>query len=213
MLVTAMLIGILILLHSKKEVSNETAGSDWKPPAFLEKVQRKMIEIGGRKTLLNLSLVLLFVLVNTTGWYWAKYPTEGMPGYENFRNIPESSIYSYAQGLDGPVKIYASGLFPYGLYDHKWENEVRFALSTDELSPENVGREKIIKMLKDYKPQYLLISAAHKFPPEPQSDISKPLYSWIKGNGECFEEVYSDSGASAFKVRDGCVITAAGLGL
>jgi len=218
MLVTAMLISFMVLFLGDKPVH---ADHDRPEDSALEKgplgnrgtvfkslasrVEHSKNAWGNKSvSWINIVLLGLFVLVTAVSWYWDQNPTKGMPGYEKFKNIPETAIYSYAQGFDGPMKIYSVGLFPYGLYDRKWENEIRFALSTDELFPEIAGKDRIKQVLRDYKPDYILISAAHGWPPEPVREAKKPLYAWMNAQESCFEEVYSDSGASAFRVRDDC---------
>ena len=214
MLVTCMLVALFVLfIREDENVQPSDQITKWSLGKITSEVSssaysfRRVLKIpsGILDSLITLVLVAFFILVGAVSFHWARNPMAGLPGYENFVNIPETKIYSFVQNLNEPVRIYSAGLFPYGLYGVKWNNKIQFELGTDSLIPETSGQARIRRIVKEFKPNYILISTAHGWPPEPVREVKKPLYALMNAQKKCFEEVYSDSGASAFRVRDDCI--------
>jgi len=131
---------------------------------------------------------------------WRRSPMSGLPGYERIYELPQTDIYRWVQEIEEPQRIYAAGLRPYGLYGRRWQHTLFYDLYSTVLKPEYGGRERLAAVLARFKPDLILISIdPNSFTP----NFEKPLVDWVRQQ-DCFEEVFNDRTASAFRVCGDC---------
>jgi hypothetical protein len=130
-------------------------------------------------------------------WWWSDSTPRGLPGFERPRRLPPATgIYRWVQSLPHPHRIYAAGLFPYGLYGQRWMNLVVYDLSTYRLdSAPGDGVSRILSVMETFRPD-LIVVAVDAFRPQISE---KPQISWLRRQPFLIE-VYCDHTASAFAV-------------
>lgn len=132
--------------------------------------------------------------------FWRLSPMDGLPGYERIYELPQTDIYRWVQAIQEPQRIYAAGLRPYGLYGRRWQHTLFYDLYSTVLEPERGGRERLAAVIAQFRPDLILISVdPNSFTPR----FDKPLVDWMREQ-DCFEEVFNDSTASAFRVVRDC---------
>jgi len=143
--------------------------------------------------------VLAAALLAFLPWWWHDRTPRGLPGFDNAEGRPRTGIYRWVQQIHDPIRIYAAGLFPYGLYGAGWANRLVYDLSSAKVAGDE-GRQRIKSILGSFRPDVVVI-AADAFSPGPFRP--KPaIVDWLRQQGELVE-VYCDATASAFEVLRG----------
>jgi hypothetical protein len=145
----------------------------------------------------TVTVVVSLIALSFLPWWWSDPTPRGLPGFERSRRPPPSTgIYRWIQGLQRPHRIYAAGLFPYGLYGMRWTNRVVYDLSTSRLDgTRGDGTQRILSVIETFKPD-LIVVALDAFRPYVDE---KPQISWLRRQPFLIE-VYCDHTASAFAV-------------
>jgi hypothetical protein len=150
---------------------------------------------------------------------WARTTPSTLPGHDVVRALPRTGVYRWANGLDQPARIYVAGLPAYGFYGRNWQNRLFYdyrsaTLFGPEVRPNwsdpllralpdrrtklPVAQSRLLGVLRSFAPDFIIIAVD----PGEEWPLEKPLVSWMRGQ-KCFEEVYSDDTASAFRVKEG----------
>ena len=155
---------------------------------------------GQRKRLLAFGIVACAAIMSVVMPIWRNNRSvRGLPGYEDVKHFPKTNAYSWVQGLKKPVRIYAAGLRPYGLYGRNWQNRVFFDLHSSQLKDDLASRERIVAVIKLFRPDLIAISVD----PHEGSGSEKPsIIDWLKSQ-RFFHEVYNDDTVSIFEIEGG----------
>jgi hypothetical protein len=150
------------------------------------------------RTTLVASLLLAGAIALPQRWRAAP---EGLPGYDSIRGLPPSGVYRFVQAQASPLRIYAAGLRPYGLYGRAWANTLFYDLHSTALDPPESGQVRIAAVVCRFHPDLIAVSID---PHEYSGAATKPaVVDWLAGQPGLFEEVFSDDTASVFRVRSG----------
>jgi hypothetical protein len=154
---------------------------------------------------------------------WSHKMQPGISGNTVVRNLRPTGVYEwFDRTFSGQsVRVYSAGLRPYGFAGKQWQNAVfgdpnsHLLFDSDESDPKArtlfhdlatgarahsiTGRPRLFAVLEQFHPDVIVVGI------EPDIDwpLTKPQADWMKAQPEAFEEIYSDSSASAFRVKDG----------
>ena len=131
--------------------------------------------------------------------YWDVHRAEGLPGYEVTMDVAPTSIYEWVDSIRAPVRIYAIGLRPYGLYGRHWQHRVFYDLNATALQRDDTGKARLRQVLRQFRPDLVVLSV-DPIGYRPSAPI--PLAGWVRAKPEWFEEVYAEPTVAVFRVRD-----------
>jgi len=155
----------------------------------------------GRRWQVLLASSLLLAVVGPLPVYWRSVAAAGLPGYEVIKGLPPTGVYAWVEDQTGPLRIYAAGLRPYGLYGPQWRNTLFYDLHSIGLSPLASGQRRISAVVTRFRPDLIIIS----IDPHPYSGAPrKPeIVAWMQALPDLFFEIYADATVSCFKVKPG----------
>jgi hypothetical protein len=126
----------------------------------------------------------MILVLSFLPWWWSDRTARGLPGYEQRKGLPTTEVYRWIQKSEAPLRIIASGLFPYGLYGTHWANRVV-----------EVGPDEILSTIEAFRPD-LIVVGVHPLESKPR----KPsITAWLRRE-PLLREVYCDETASVFEV-------------
>jgi hypothetical protein len=154
---------------------------------------------------------------------WSNKMVPGIAGNNVTRNLSPTGVYEWFDRTfdDRSMKVYCAGLRPYGFVGKQWQNPVfgdpnsHLLFDSDDRDPAArmhfhdlaggareqsiTGRPRLFAILEQFQPDVIVVGI------EPDIDwpLTKPQVDWMKKQSDAFEEIYSDSTASAFRVKDG----------
>ena len=122
----------------------------------------------------------------------------GLPGYEQIGTNYQTGVYAWVQSQASPIRIYAVGLRPYGLYGKNWKNRIFYDLSNETISPAEVGTKRIIGVILQFRPELILISDS-PFASSEEINLS-PAIAWLNMRSDLFKPVYQDKSVIGFAI-------------
>ena len=152
--------------------------------------------VGVRIRRLFLSLII-FILLIAIAVAW-NINAKGLPGYEQIGERYQTGVYAWIQGKDSPMRIYAVGLRPYGLYGKNWNNSVFYDLSNETISPVEDGIKRIVAVVLQFRPELILISE-NPFVLTEEVNLT-PTIAWLNMRSDLFIPVYQDKSVIGFAV-------------
>ena len=157
----------------------------------------RIIRINTRINRLFLSLSgLIFLVAIAIGWN--THTILGLPGYEQIGTNYQTGVYAWVQSQASPIRIYAVGLRPYGLYGKNWKNRIFYDLSNETISPAEVGTKRIIGVILQFRPELILISDS-PFASSEEINLS-PAIAWLNMRSDLFKPVYQDKSVIGFAI-------------
>jgi hypothetical protein len=150
---------------------------------------------------------LIIILMLAIPYYWSTKKQANLFGYEEvfaspkIEPLPKTSVYTWAQNLKEPLRIYSAGLRPYGLYGRHWGNTLFYDLHSSTLVDGPDGKKRIAAVVDQFGPDLILISLA----PHANSPlgIQPEVLTWMQERVDLFTEVYSDDIVRGYRVKPG----------
>jgi hypothetical protein len=148
---------------------------------------------------------LILILMLAIPYYWSTKKQANLFGYEEvfaspkIEPLPKTSVYTWAQNLKEPLRIYSAGLRPYGLYGRHWGNTLFYDLHSSTLVDGPNGKKRIAAVVDQFGPDLILISLA----PHANSPfgIQPAVLTWMQDRVDLFTEVYSDDIVRGYRVK------------
>ena len=150
---------------------------------------------------------LILILMLAIPYYWSTKKQTNLFGYEEVfakpktEPLPRTNVYTWAQNIKEPLRIYAAGLRPYGLYGRHWGNTLFYDLHSSTLVSGPDGKKRIAAVVDQFGPDLILISLA----PHANSPlgIQPEVLTWMQARKDLFSEDYSDAIVRGYRVKPG----------
>jgi 4-amino-4-deoxy-L-arabinose transferase-like glycosyltransferase len=150
---------------------------------------------------------LILILMLAIPYYWSTKKQTNLFGYDQvftapkIEPLPKTNVYTWAQNLKEPLRIYSAGLRPYGLYGRHWGNTLFYDLHSSTLVAGPDGKKRIAAVVDQFGPDLILISLA----PHANSPlgIQPAVLTWMQERVDLFTEVYSDDIVRGYRVKPG----------
>jgi hypothetical protein len=150
---------------------------------------------------------LILVLMLAIPYYWSIKKQTNLFGYDQVFAAPKieplskTNVYTWAQNLKEPLRIYSAGLRPYGLYGRHWGNALFYDLHSSTLVSGSDGKKRIAAVVNQFGPDLILISLA----PHANSPlgIQPDVLTWMQARKDLFLEDYSDAIVRGYRVKPG----------
>jgi hypothetical protein len=155
------------------------------------------------------AVAIVFAAALALPVHWQRHTPAGLPGYERMEGVPPTAAYRWVRAQTQPLRVYAAGLRPYGLVGRDWQNVVFGDLHSEGLADTPASQARLAAVVIRFQPDVVLVSVdPHWY----AASKTKPaIVNWLGRTTNCFEEVYSDDGASVFRVRPGAATALAPL--
>ena len=140
---------------------------------------------------------MIFILFMAIAVAWNKNSI-GLPGYEKIGAHYQTGVYAWIQGQDSPLRIFAVGLRPYGLYGKNWNNTVFYDLSNETISPVEEGKKRMVSIVLQFRPELILISD-NPFASTEEVSLNSTI-EWLNFRSDLFKPVYQDKSVIGFAV-------------
>jgi len=147
-----------------------------------------------RRLFLGFMIFILFIAI-AVAW---NINSIGLPGYEKIGAHYQTGVYAWIQGQDSPLRIFAIGLRPYGLYGKNWNNTVFYDLSNETISAVEEGKKRIISIVLQFRPELILISD-NPFASTEEVNLNSTI-AWLNLRPDLFKPVYQDKSVIGFAV-------------
>ncbi|MCW2246384.1 hypothetical protein M2352_001975 [Azospirillum fermentarium] len=126
------------------------------------------------------------------------------------QTIPRAhaGIYDWIAAQPEPLRIYAAGLRPYGLFGPGLKHRLFYDLNTYPLYDDDYAQKRINRVRRDFAPDIVIIAVDPLLPApsrekERSASLEKPLVPWL-AQQPCLTEIFSAPDLSAFRVERGC---------
>ena len=140
-------------------------------------------------------MILIFFMAIAVAW---NINSIGLPGYEKIGAQYQTGVYAWIQGQESPLRIFAVGLRPYGLYGKNWNNTVFYDLSNETISPVEEGKKRIVSIVLQFRPELILISD-NPFASTEEVSLNSTI-AWLNLRSDLFKPVYQDKSVIGFAV-------------
>ncbi|MCE7527889.1 hypothetical protein [Polynucleobacter sp. IMCC 30228] len=147
-----------------------------------------------RRLFLGFMIFIVFIVI-AVAW---NINSIGLPGYEKIGPHYQTGVYAWIQVQDSPLRIFAVGLRPYGLYGKNWNNTVFYDLSNETISPVEEGKKRIISIVLQFRPELILI-ADNPFASTEEVNLNATI-AWLNLRSDLFKPVYQDKSVIGFAV-------------
>lgn len=122
----------------------------------------------------------------------------GMPAPQQTVPVPHDLVYDWVAALPSPLRIYSSGLRPYGLYGRKIKHHLFYDLNAGALDDLAYAQKRLIRIRQDFRPDLVILGNDRGKP-----GVKQPVVGWL-AQQPCVEEVFTTVDVSAFRLQPGC---------
>jgi len=145
--------------------------------------------------------ILIIGAISIIAVLWQVQRTAPLAGYNQLGLLPKTDIYQWVWEHDAPLRIYAAGLRPYGLYGKHWQHRLFYDLHSAELGDEESVKARLASIVLTFNPDVILIASD---PHQATHNATKPgITSWMDSQATIFEPIYSDRVVSGYRLRQG----------
>jgi hypothetical protein len=161
----------------------------------------KVASVLSARFIRNLVGILIISAISIMAMLWQVQRTAPLAGYDQLGLLPKTEIYQWVWEHDGPLRIYAAGLRPYGLYGKHWQHRLFYDLHSAELGDGESAKARLASIVLTFHPDVILIASD---PHQATHNATKPgIISWMDSQTTIFEPIYSDLVVSGYRLRQG----------
>ncbi len=151
-----------------------------------------------RSTQAVLASLALLALLAVWPYRWRAIHVPDAAAHLRVKGLPATQAYDWIARQEPPLRIYAAGLRPYGLYGPGWQNTLFYDLHSTAMADIEAGVARIAVVANEFRPDLIAISVdPHPYTGGPAKPIT---VQWMQQRPALFEEVFSDETVSIFRV-------------